>query len=81
MVNLHSKFISCRDEANVSRVAGEASMSSLFLKSWSKSVVCISYISVDSLFHLGFTDHFDHIKKVIGAESIGIGGDFEGAVR
>lgn len=28
-----------------------------------------------------FTDHFDHIKKVIGAESIGIGGDFEGAVR
>ncbi|XP_037645903.1 dipeptidase 2 [Sebastes umbrosus] len=46
MVNLHSKFISCRDEANISRVA----------------------------------DHFDHIKKVIGAESIGIGGDFEGAV-
>nr|XP_046274535.1 dipeptidase 2 isoform X2 [Scatophagus argus]XP_046274620.1 dipeptidase 2 isoform X2 [Scatophagus argus] len=26
-------------------------------------------------------DHFDHIKKVIGAESIGIGGDFEGAKR
>lgn len=24
-------------------------------------------------------DHFDHIKKVIGAKSIGIGGDFEGA--
>lgn len=47
MVNLHSKFISCRDEANVSRVA----------------------------------DHFDHIRKLIGAESIGIGGDFEGAVR
>ncbi|XP_068586283.1 dipeptidase 2 [Cebidichthys violaceus] len=45
MVNLHSKFISCSDEANISRVA----------------------------------DHFDHIKKVIGAESIGIGGDFEGA--
>ncbi|XP_039989609.1 dipeptidase 2 isoform X2 [Xiphias gladius] len=46
MVNLHSKFISCRDKANISHVA----------------------------------DHFDHIKKVIGAESIGIGGDFEGAV-
>ncbi|XP_029953483.1 dipeptidase 2 [Salarias fasciatus] len=45
MVNLHSKFISCRDEANISRVA----------------------------------DHFDHIKQVIGAGSIGIGGDFEGA--
>uniref|UniRef100_A0A3Q3WTQ6 Dipeptidase n=1 Tax=Mola mola TaxID=94237 RepID=A0A3Q3WTQ6_MOLML len=25
-------------------------------------------------------DHFDHIKKLIGAESIGIGADFEGAV-
>ncbi|XP_047437030.1 dipeptidase 2 [Mugil cephalus] len=46
MVNLHSKFVSCRDEANVSHVA----------------------------------DHFDHIKRVIGAESIGIGGDFDGAV-
>ncbi|XP_059206216.1 dipeptidase 2 [Centropristis striata] len=46
MVNLHSNFISCRTEANISHVA----------------------------------DHFDHIKKVIGAESIGIGGDFEGAV-
>lgn len=30
---------------------------------------------------MDFTDHFDHIKKVIGAEWIGIGGDFEGAVR
>ncbi|XP_074523056.1 dipeptidase 2 [Halichoeres trimaculatus] len=46
MVNLHSRFISCKDEANISRVA----------------------------------DHFDHIKTVIGAESIGIGGDYEGAV-
>ncbi|KAK5873666.1 hypothetical protein PBY51_018687 [Eleginops maclovinus] len=46
MVNLHSKFISCREEANVSHVA----------------------------------DHFDHIKRLIGAESIGIGGDYEGAV-
>ncbi|KAL3065174.1 hypothetical protein OYC64_015369 [Pagothenia borchgrevinki] len=46
MVNLHSKFISCTDEANISHVA----------------------------------DHFDHIKKVIGAESIGVGGDYEGAV-
>uniref|UniRef100_A0A3Q3XFM8 Dipeptidase n=1 Tax=Mola mola TaxID=94237 RepID=A0A3Q3XFM8_MOLML len=27
-----------------------------------------------------YTDHFDHIKKLIGAESIGIGADFEGAV-
>lgn len=46
MVNLHNKFISCHDEANICDVA----------------------------------DHFDHIKRVIGAESIGIGGDFEGAM-
>ncbi|XP_026150056.1 dipeptidase 2 [Mastacembelus armatus] len=46
MVNLHSRFISCRDKASISQVA----------------------------------DHFDHIKEVIGAESIGIGGDFDGAM-
>lgn len=46
MVNLHSNFITCKNEANISHVA----------------------------------DHFDHIKKVIGAQSIGIGGDFDGAV-
>lgn len=45
MVNLYTNFISCKQEANISRVA----------------------------------DHFDHIKKIIGAESIGIGSDFEGA--
>ncbi|KAM9408596.1 dipeptidase 2 isoform 2-T2 [Pholidichthys leucotaenia] len=45
MVNLYSKFISCREEATISHVA----------------------------------DHFDHIKRVIGADSIGIGGDYEGA--
>lgn len=47
MVNLHSNFIACKMEANISLVA----------------------------------DHFDHIKRVIGADSIGIGSDFEGAVR
>ncbi|XP_029902472.1 dipeptidase 2 isoform X2 [Myripristis murdjan] len=26
-------------------------------------------------------DHFDHIKRVIGAESVGIGGDYEGAAN
>lgn len=26
-----------------------------------------------------FLDHFDHIKHVIGTESIGIGADFDGA--
>ncbi|XP_020797294.1 dipeptidase 2 [Boleophthalmus pectinirostris] len=26
-------------------------------------------------------DHFDHIKKIIGADSIGIGSDFEGAIN
>ncbi|XP_056134475.1 dipeptidase 2 [Lampris incognitus] len=47
MVNLYSRFIACRDHANISAVA----------------------------------DHFDHIRKVIGAESIGIGGDFDGAAN
>ncbi|KAM3876914.1 dipeptidase 2 [Diretmus argenteus] len=47
MINLHSGFIACRGQANISAVA----------------------------------DHFDHIRKVIGAESIGIGADFEGAVN
>lgn len=46
MVNLHSNFISCKNEANISLVA----------------------------------DHFDHIKRVIGVDSIGMGSDFEGAV-
>ena len=31
MVNLHSKFISCTDEANISHVAGEASMLIFYL--------------------------------------------------
>lgn len=75
MVNLYSNFISCRVEANISQVAGKTSRVSLWLyrTRWS--------ISVDLLYRLGFSDHFDHIKKVIGAESIGIGGDFEGAMR
>ncbi|KAM4602674.1 dipeptidase 2 [Polymixia lowei] len=47
MINLHSGFIACRNQANVSTVA----------------------------------DHFDHIRKVIGSESIGIGGDYEGALQ
>ncbi|XP_072236302.1 dipeptidase 2 [Leuresthes tenuis] len=46
MVNLHSQFITCRNQANISHVA----------------------------------DHFDHIKQVIGAESVGIGGDYDGAI-
>lgn len=75
MVNLHSKFISCKDEANISRVAGEASL-----------LHTSSHENAEDLLHLflsfiRFTDHFDHIKSVIGAESIGIGGDYEGAVR
>lgn len=45
MVNLHSGFVACGAQADVSTVA----------------------------------DHFDHIRKVIGASSIGIGGDFDGA--
>ncbi|KAK5618482.1 hypothetical protein CRENBAI_017589 [Crenichthys baileyi] len=36
----------------------------------------VSCKSEANVFHLA--DHFDHIKRVIGAESIGIGGDFDG---
>lgn len=45
MVNLHSKFISCRDVASISHVAGE-------LPVWN-GCVCISYILADlSVFFL-----------------------------
>lgn len=27
------------------------------------------------------SDHFDHIKKIAGSESIGIGGDYDGVER
>uniref|UniRef100_A0A3Q0R3G8 Dipeptidase n=1 Tax=Amphilophus citrinellus TaxID=61819 RepID=A0A3Q0R3G8_AMPCI len=37
----------------------------------------ISCRDMASISHVA--DHFDHIRKVIGAESIGIGGDYEGA--
>lgn len=74
MVNLYSKFISCSREANISRVAGEASWVCFPLQSL--YFMSISWLLVPAGF---FADHFDHIKKVIGAESIGIGGDFEGA--
>uniref|UniRef100_A0A4W5K0G7 Dipeptidase n=1 Tax=Hucho hucho TaxID=62062 RepID=A0A4W5K0G7_9TELE len=47
MVNLHSGFVACHGQANVSIVA----------------------------------DHFTHIRKVVGSESIGIGGDFDGASK
>ncbi|XP_071014304.1 dipeptidase 2-like [Oncorhynchus clarkii lewisi] len=47
MVNLHSGFVACHGQANISIVA----------------------------------DHFTHIRKVVGSESIGIGGDFDGASK
>lgn len=45
--------------------------------------MCSLYFLYLSLYiiPLIFTDHFDYIKKLIGAESIGIGGDYEGATR
>lgn len=59
MVNLHSNFISCRNEANISNVAGEASMlSPSLIRSWGESVVFISYTSVDSFLPPGFCRPF-----------------------
>uniref|UniRef100_A0AAY5F422 Dipeptidase n=1 Tax=Electrophorus electricus TaxID=8005 RepID=A0AAY5F422_ELEEL len=46
MVNFHSAFIACKQEASISLVA----------------------------------DHFDYLRRVVGAESIGIGGDYDGYV-
>ncbi|XP_037340481.1 dipeptidase 2 [Pungitius pungitius] len=41
-----------------------------------------NFISCSNVANISLVaDHFDHIKKEIGAESIGIGGDYEGAVR
>lgn len=57
------------------------SLESFFFFFYCKLKYSVSYNVNDSLFHTAFADHFDHIKKVIGAESIGIGGDFEGAKR
>ncbi|XP_053555538.1 dipeptidase 2 isoform X2 [Bombina bombina] len=45
MVNFHTKFVACSDNANISNVA----------------------------------DHFDYIKGIVGAQSLGIGGDYDGA--
>lgn len=59
MVNLHSNFISCRNDANISNVAGEASVLSPFLiQPWSESVVFISHTSVNSFLPPGFCRPF-----------------------
>uniref|UniRef100_A0A3Q3X197 Dipeptidase n=1 Tax=Mola mola TaxID=94237 RepID=A0A3Q3X197_MOLML len=44
--------------------------------------ICHHHRNVPDWILLDYSDfnHFDHIKKLIGAESIGIGADFEGAV-
>ncbi|XP_054476783.1 dipeptidase 2 isoform X2 [Anoplopoma fimbria] len=41
---------------------------------YSKFISCSDEANISHV-----ADHFDHIKKLIGAESIGIGGDYEGA--
>jgi len=37
-----------------------------------------AYISFSWYF---LSDHFDHIKKIAGSQSIGIGGDYDGVER
>lgn len=73
MVNFYSNFITCRDEANVSDVAGKN--------------ICVGFSGAvasnvpDCLTPPAPSDHFDHLRQVIGAQFIGIGGDFEGVGR
>lgn len=71
MVNFYSDFVACSKKANVSMVAGEKTYMETYMM-WKIKMHCLK----KSLF---FLDHFDHIKRVIGAESIGIGADFDGA--
>lgn len=73
MVNLYSNFITCRDEANISDVAGKTPVLGFFGPGASRVV--------DWLTPPALSDHFDHLRRVIGAKFIGIGGDFEGVGR
>lgn len=68
MVNFYSNFVACSNNANVSILAGKTI--DYFVFFW---FVCLGF----NLKHV-FLDHFDHIKLVIGAESIGIGADYDG---
>lgn len=55
MVNLYSNFVSCRDDANISIVAGEVS----FFYSLNEFQASVAFItSVDSLSHLFFSRPF-----------------------
>lgn len=73
MVNLYSNFITCRDEANISDVAGKNTCVGYFGPAASHVLDCLTPPALP--------DHFDHLRQVIGAEFIGIGGDFEGVAR
>lgn len=79
MVNLYSPYVACSDKANVSHVAGKASLNRCVLKH-----LILKHFTPQVTkwwLQLFSTDHFDHIRRVIGAESIGIGGDFDGGER
>lgn len=73
MVNFYSKFITCRDDANVSDVAGKNTCVGCCGPAASRVPDCLTPPAL--------SDHFDHLRRVIGAQFIGIGGDFEGVDR
>lgn len=75
MVNFYNDYVTCSQKANISDVAGKEPRcegTAAVKAGWS-----LTFIS-RSFFH---ADHFDHIKKVGGAEIIGFGGDYDGVPR
>ncbi|NWX22721.1 DPEP1 Dipeptidase, partial [Aegotheles bennettii] len=68
MVNFYNAYVTCRDTATLSDVAGEDGH-------WAGGGwQCPPQPPHPS----PSTDHMDHVKKVAGAQSVGFGGDYDG---
>lgn len=87
MVNFYNDYVTCSKTAKLSDVAGK-----LLLWPWQLPQTLLNIniyghfnLSVSICFILMFTAsiiaHFDHIKKVAGADIIGFGGDYDGVTR
>lgn len=82
MVNLYSDLVSSQGHGTVSAVAGKASApTSHSVVSAFCVCVCVAPDFKACVVVFCFADHFDHIRKTIGAKSIGIAGDYEGVLR
>lgn len=87
MVNFYNDYVTCKQTATISDVAGES-----FWKQLQCLLPCIAFlhwalydirqdINMWLHFSIWHTDHFDHIKKVAGSSIIGFGGDYDGVPR